>query len=209
MTGYDRQIVIGTPPETPILISRYAPPCEGTYIIWGNIDALNRFSNKVFKRETDGTYLSLDGKSIVGAPLKAGEQLFTSIVTSLDDFIDKAIPLSGPSAINNAISEGILRPSHPEERQEWIRRWAEKWPTRQSSHQGNFASHPEISAASYVILKPFRIPSGLSGGNSAVFFLPDGVKFPQGDIGGAMLYDFNTMSCYGMLCDIPCGTCGK
>lgn len=209
VTGYDRQIVIGTPPETPILISLYGPPCEGTYIIRGNIDALNRLSNKVFKRETDGLYLSVDGKSVVGAPIKAGEQLLTSNVTSLSDFIDKSSPPSGPSAIKKAITEGVLRPSHKEERQEWIRRWAEKWPTRNSTQKGNFASHPEISAASYVILKPFRIPAGLSGGNSAVFFLPDGVQFPEGDIGGAMLYDFNTMSCYGILCDFPCGTCGE
>jgi len=98
VTGFSRQIVIGTPPDTPILISR-SFPCAQTYS-WGDIVSLNRFSNEIFKREADGTFFSKNGKSVVGSPLKAGEQLLTSTFTSIDDFIDKAVPLAGQSRLH-------------------------------------------------------------------------------------------------------------
>lgn len=52
----------------------------------------------------------------------------------------------------------------------------------------------------YIILKSITIPSGLYGANSAVFFLEKGVSFPKGELGHSRLYDFNTMSCYGINC---------
>ena len=49
----------------------------------------------------------------------------------------------------------------------------------------------------YVVLRPMRIPAGLHGAHSAVFFIPKGTERPRGDPGHSTLYDFNDMSCRG------------
>ncbi|MFY0573279.1 hypothetical protein ACN28S_01935 [Cystobacter fuscus] len=52
----------------------------------------------------------------------------------------------------------------------------------------------------YVVLRPMTFPAGLYGANSAVFFVPKGTERPRGNPGGSVVYDFNDMSCTGMLC---------
>jgi uncharacterized protein YecT (DUF1311 family) len=204
--GYDRQIVLGIPTETALLISR-GGPCESAYISRDNIDSLSRISNKIFNRTTDGIFVAQNGKVVIGAPIKEDEQLFTSSDLMLDDFIDKSEPLAGPLALQKAVEEGFIRKSNGDERQEWRKRWVKSHPST-NKQEKTISSHPLIDTANtYVILKPFHIPSGLHGGNSAVFFLPDGVQFPEGDIGGASLYDMNTLICHGLLCNFPCGGC--
>jgi len=213
VTGYDRQVVIGLPSETPILISR-STPCRGTYIIRGNIDALNQFSKEVFKRDTDAVYLSLDGKSVVGAPIQAGEKLFTSEAIVLRDFIYKKVPKhkekkEGLEALQRAVADGKLSKANGGEREEWRRRWVALHPNA-SSQEVSLTSHPLLSESNtFVIRKKFRFPTGLTVGNMAVFYLPDGVPFPKGKIENLLLYDLNTMSCYGTLCGFSGGKGGK
>jgi uncharacterized protein YecT (DUF1311 family) len=214
VSGYDRQIVLGLPEETPLLISR-GSPCELSYITWGNIDSLNRISDKMFHRPSDGlryrpsdgTFIAGAGKIMVGTPLIGTEKLIASNALTLYDFIDKSAPLAGPLALQKAVEAGVIRKSNGDERKEWRRRWKERHPIFKEQDK-SFSSHPLISSDStYVILKPFHIPPGLHGGLSAVFFLPDGVRFPEGEIGGATLYDMNNLICYGDLCRTPCPKC--
>lgn len=47
----------------------------------------------------------------------------------------------------------------------------------------------------YFILKPFRIPAGLSGTESVQFVLLEGVPMPTGDLGLSILLDLNTKRC--------------
>jgi hypothetical protein len=206
VTGYHRQIVIGTTPDTPILISRGAP-CEWSYIIWGNIDSLNRLSEKLFHRSADAINLSSNGRAVLGSPLVAGEQLITSKATSIDDFIDTKLSLAGSAALTQAILEGSIRKSNGDERKEWRKRWREVHHAT-SSQTGNLTSHPLISDSNtYVILKPYQIPKGLSATGLSVFYLPAGVSFPKGNIDGAVLYDLGALNCHGSMCDLPCGNC--
>ena len=206
VTGYHRQIVIGIAPETPLLISR-GNPCESSYIIWGNVDSLNRLAERLFHRTADTIYLSSNGRSVLGAPLVAGEQLIASKATSIHDFIDHNLPLAGSAALAQAILEGSIRKSNGDERKEWRRRWIEAHP-EPPSQRGNLTSHPLISDSStYVIVKPYQIPKGLSATGLPVFYLPAGVPFPRGDIEGTMLYDLGSLRCHGSMCDIPCGGC--
>ncbi len=206
VTGYHRQIVVGITPDTPILISR-GNPCESSYIIWGNVDSLNRLAEKLFHRPADAIYLSSNGKSVLGSPLIAGEQLITSKATSIDDFLDKDLPLAGSAALAKALLEGSIRKSNGDERKEWRRRWIEAHP-EPSSQGKTLTSHPVISDfCTYVILKPYQIPKGLSATGLPVFYLPAGVPIPQGDIEGTMLYDLGSLRCHGSMCDIPCGGC--
>jgi hypothetical protein len=53
----------------------------------------------------------------------------------------------------------------------------------------------------YVVLGPFRLPEGLYGAHSATFFVPKGVPRPTGNLGHSVLYDFNTLTCAGVLCE--------
>lgn len=208
VTGYHRQIVIGITPETPLLISR-GNPCESSYIIWGNIDSLNRLAERLFNKPADAIYLSSNGKSVLGPPLVAGEKLITSKATSIDDFVDHNLPLAGSAALAQALLEGSIRKSNGDERKEWRKRWIEEHPET-SSQQGNLTSHPLISDAStYVILKPYQIPKGLSAAGLPVFYLPSGILFPEGDVDEALLYDFGTLKCHGRICGFSCGRCGE
>lgn len=205
VVGYHRQIVIGVNPDTPLLISR-GYPCDSSYS-WGMTDWFNRFSEKLFHRSADAISLSTNGNSVLGSPIAAGEQLITSKATSIDDFIDKDLPLAGSAALAKAILEGTIRKSNGDERKEWRTRWIEAHPDP-SSQSKNLTSHPLISNSStYVILKPYQIPKGLSATGLPVFYLPAGVPFPKGDIEGTMLYDLGPLRCYGSMCDIPCSGC--
>ncbi|MGD9687334.1 MAG: hypothetical protein AB7U43_10230, partial [Desulfobacter sp.] len=58
----------------------------------------------------------------------------------------------------------------------------------------------DVSIA-YVVLKPFKLPAGMYGGNMAQFYVPKGVAFPSGELGHSTIYDFNTLTCTGSLCD--------
>jgi len=208
VTGYHRQIVVGISPDTPVIISR-GEPCGSSYIIWGNVDSLNRLAEKVFHRSADAIYLSSNGKSVLGSPLIAGEQLITSKATSIDDFLDKDIPLAGSAALAQALLEGSIRKSNGDERKEWRRRWIEVHPET-TSQKGNLTSHPLISDSNtYVVLKNYQIPKGLTAAGLPVFYLPAGVPFPQGNIEESLLYDFGTLKCHGRMCDMPCGRCGE
>jgi len=208
VTGYHRQIVIGITPDTPILISR-GNPCELSYIIGGNVDSLNRLSEKIFHRSTDAIYLSSNGRSVLGSPLATGTQLITSKATSIDDFLDKDLPLAGSAALAKALLEGSIRKSNGDERKEWRRRWMAKYP-EPALQSGNLTSHPLLSESNtYVILKPYQIPQGLSATGLPVFYLPEGVPFPKGNIDEAMLYNLGLLECHGRMCDAPCGQCSK
>jgi hypothetical protein len=44
--------------------------------------------------------------------------------------------------------------------------------------------------------------AGLFGSNSGTFFIPKGVPKPTGDPGHSTVYDFNTLSCSGTLCNL-------
>jgi hypothetical protein len=208
LSGHGRQIVLGLPPETPLIVSLHSP-CNSSYLYDERSDGINRTAIKLFNRKPDGIFLSKNGKVTVGESIKSSDQLFTSNALSLDDFIDKSAPLAGPVALQKAVEEGLIRKSNGDERKEWRKRWVTSHPGSNEQEKSLF-SYPIIDAAhTYVILKPFHIPAGLNGGLSAVFFLPDGVHFPEGDIGGATLYDMNTLICYGDACGIPCPKCGK
>jgi len=205
VTGYHRQIVIGVEPETPLLISR-GNPCDSSYS-WGRTNWFSRFSEMLFHRPPDYIEDSSNGKSVLGSPLMAGEQLISSKATSIDDFIDHNLPLAGSAALAQALLEGSIRKSNGDERKIWRKRWIEAHPGT-SPQQGSLTSHPLIADSStYVIVKPYQIPKGLSATGVPVFFLPPGVPLPKGSVEGAILYDLGALKCYGSMCDIPCGRC--
>lgn len=207
-TGNHRQAVAGLPMETPILISTQdnGGLCGFRYLNGKNEKEINDFSNKLFNKPTDAIYLVGGGKAVLGSPLKPGEQLLTSADVTVDRLIDKKAPLAGPAGLKDAVKNGILRMANIRDREAWIINKMENVPKDSTSKKPDpfrAGIQPLITDDAYVILKPFRLPKGLYGGNSAVFFLPKGIPFPEGDLGHSTLYDFNTMKCHGPICSQP------
>jgi len=207
-TGYHRQAVAGLPKETPILISTHdnGGLCRFTYLNGKNQTEVDMFAKSLFGKPTDAIYLAGGGRAVLGSPLKPGEQLLTSADVIINNLIDKTAPLAGPAGLEDGIKKGILRLATKDDREAWIKRKAGLAPidaTAPKSDPFRAGIQPLITNKTYVILKPFRLPNGLTGGNLAVFFLPEGVPFPKGDLGHSVLYDFNTMTCHGGICNLP------
>ena len=54
----------------------------------------------------------------------------------------------------------------------------------------------------YVVLRPFQIPAGLYGGNSATFIVARGVPAPTGNPGHSRILDLDTGRCSGLTCNM-------
>ncbi len=210
-TGYHRQAVAGLPDGTPILVSTgdNDGSCGGTYID-NRLDnragrvpdpsrTLSPLSKKVFGKPEDKVYFAdKNGRIVVGEAIPVGEHLATSQDTLPENFPDKRAALAGEDGLRDAVAKGFIRPATMKDREEWIKRRAgitPKYPS-QPWHDGGV---PIVANHTYVILKPFKIPAG--GGFLAVFYLADGVPFPDGELGHSPLYDFNTMACHGVVCN--------
>jgi len=205
-SGYHRQAVAGLPRETPILISSYdnKGPCGYTYVSERTLAEINPLSKKAFGKPVDMVYYAGGGKAVIGLPVSQGEELFTSRDVTPDSFVDKSKPLAGPAGIRDAVAKGILRPATREDAEAWASRRAKLVPkdalppvSGGDNRQTLLGPHGDNV---FVILKPFQLPSGLYGGNSATFYLPEGVRYPEGDLRHSALFDFNTMTCRGAVC---------
>lgn len=206
-TGYHRQAVAGLPKDTPLLISTYdnRGVCGYTYINKRTLTDANPFSTKVFGKSVDMVYFASGGKVVVGTPELQGAQLLTSRDVTPDSFFDKSKPLAGPAGIQDAVAKGILRPATQEDANAWANRKAKAIPKDSLPPVSGGDNRQILRGPSgfnvFVILKPFKLPAGLYGGNSATFYLLDGVPYPEGELGHSSLYDFNTMTCRGVICD--------
>ena len=54
------------------------------------------------------------------------------------------------------------------------------------------------SSRTYVITENYSFPDNLGGANAGLFFLPEGVPYPQGDMGHSSLLNMNDGSCRGL-----------
>lgn len=207
-SGYHRQAVAGLPKGTPLLNNSYdnRGPCGYVVIGENRLTELNPYSRKVFGRPVDMVYFARNGIATVGEPLKPGDPMVTSKETPPDSFIDRSKPLAGPEGLKDAVAKGLIRPSTEKDGEAWADRRAEKLPKDElppvAGVDRKKALRPRSVFNGYVILKAFRLPAGLYGGNSATFFLPEGVPFPEGELGHSTLYDFNTMTCKGPGCRV-------
>lgn len=209
VTGYHRQAVAGLPKDTPILIStsENGSMCGSAYPDGRNQGEIDSISHKLFGKPSDATYLVGAGKAVLGKPLKTEEQVLTSTDVTIEEITDRKMPLAGPAGLKDLLKKGFLRLATQEDREEWIMRKTRKvyeGKPRQKHDPfctGILPVRPARVDEFYVILKHFRLPNGLHGGNSADFFLSKGVPFPEGDLASCHLYDFNTMKCHGPVCD--------
>src|ERR1041384_5181281 len=78
-------------------------------------------------------------------------------------------PLEGKDALDAALDRGVIRLATGADLDAWVK-------------AGNGLKRPSIQMGieGYVILEQFTFPSGLTGANSVVFFVPRGVPTPRG-----------------------------
>jgi hypothetical protein len=197
--GYHEQAISGLSKSVPVIIRNMR--CNNFYINEENLNQINPLSNKLFKKNADSVYYAKDGYIFIGDSISDQEMLFNSADTSIASLNHQDAPLQKDEALYDAVSKGILRTVTPED----INRWLENLPKNQNlpkvATPSPNKSKPYVHKG-FVILKPFSIPEGLYGGYSATFFLEKGVPIPTGDLGHSSLYDFNTMTCKGVTCNI-------
>lgn len=101
----------------------------------------------------------------------------------------------GEAGLALGVREGYLREARRSDRNEWL---ASQKPG--DARTGSSSSLDLLNA--YVVLKPYRLPSGLYGAHSARFYVPRGVERPTGELGHSSIYDFNTRTCAGATCNL-------
>lgn len=205
-TGYHRQAVAGLPAETPLRISSYdnKGPCGYLYISDEKRGQLNPMAQRVFKRNVDLVYQIGNGAMVLGQPLSADAVQLTSPDSPPSSFVDATMPKAGPAGLADAVTKGLMRPADEDDFAAWQALLERKSsqanrglpPLANPSERSSFRVHN-----AYVLLKAQRLPAGLYGAHSASFFLPKGVPFPEGELGHSALYDFNSESCRGAVCD--------
>lgn len=115
---------------------------------------------------------------------------------------EAAFPDTGPQrlpegreGLAEAMRRGYLRPARPDEIDAFMQAMLRATPP--GSRQPN---RPDHMFPAYLVLQPFQLPPGLTGANAASFIVPRDVARPTGDPGHSTIYDWNGMSCTGVLC---------
>ena len=203
--GYHHQVVTGLPEGVPVLVSTYdnQGPCGYFYVTAEKAGTLNPVARRAFGQPVDMVYPARDGRVVVGQALQGGAALSTAASAKPDDAFKVAERLAGGQAgLAHAVSQGWLREARPEDARAWLAARAtvpaaDVPPVAGGQPAGGIRMHN-----GYVVLRPFELPPGLHGAHSATFFVPKGVSRPTGDLGHSVLYDFNTLTCAGTLCDM-------
>ncbi|MDR2187643.1 MAG: DUF2339 domain-containing protein [Azonexus sp.] len=194
VSGYHKQAAAGLPDSVPVINSSYDNQGACGYFYIGSVydSALNPIASQLFGKPVERTFPSdRSGAVAIGEPLTPGTRLFTSSATPPSSFRAPNTPLAGQAGLDDALAKGILRPATDADR--------DAWAASSSAGQGILTMSKRAGFRSYVVLKPFTYPAGLSG-PPTIFFIPAGVPAPQGKPGPATVLNFNTLDCQGAMC---------
>jgi hypothetical protein len=205
-SGYHRQAIAGLDKNVPTLISSYdnKGACGYFYVGGDGIEKMNPLSRKLFDKPVELIYPAKNGSALIGEAVGANVRINTSKATPPESYYDKNAPIAGPAGLEDAVGKGLLRKATAADAEAWAEAVSQSTPRRDVppvAGEGKPRARPGVYNA-YVVLKPFTFPAGLYGGNSATFFVPQGVPVPQGNPGHSAVYDFNKMTCSGALCSI-------
>jgi hypothetical protein len=198
-SGYHRQVVAGLNSDVPLLISSYdnRGPCGYFYVGKKGNSSLNPKARALFGKPVELIFLGeQSGKIVIGEPLAKGTNVITSFYNRPESYQDQDAPLAGQAGIDQALSKGLIRRATVADANRW---------------QALVKPDPDIDIPlidvldssvynGFVVLKKFTYPAGLYGAHSVIFFIEKGVPKPDGNPGHSVVYDFNTLSCFGLLC---------
>lgn len=195
--GYHRQAVAGLEKNTDLNV------CERFYVHDNSddIESLNPIARRYFEHPVDTIYFADSKQVVIGEPIPKGTKLLTSTEITPESFYDKSAPLAGNVGIEDAVRKGFLRKATVADAEAWASAVIQNTPNLDLPPimgRGVLVPKPPIYKDSYVLLKPFTYPSGAS----AILLIPKGIQKPEGkNLGGATIYDFNTLTCTGGLCN--------
>jgi len=203
-SGYHRQVIAGLDKDTPTLISSYdnKNSCGYFYMAGDGLQLINPLSRRLFDQPVEMVYPSDGkGKAVVGAPPAKGTKVHASSANPPESYYDITAPIAGLPGLEDAEKKGLLRKATPADAEAWAEAVARNTPRRDVPPVAGEKPKPRVGLYNaYVVLKPFTFPSGLYGGHSATFFIPQGVARPSGNPGHSSVYDFNSFKCTGALC---------
>lgn len=190
--------------------------CRGSYYDEDEIEQLNAYSqmhlqknvNALYLRNHSAQHIMVDDAQVDAAQVKLKAELNSGenqFVAALAD--DQYIQLSDSDAgMQKALELGLIRPATKADAEQFdlsrLRLNNEKNNQSQTVILGRNGElrHQFYGDHSYVILKPFKFPGDMYGGNSATFYLAAGVPYPKGELSHSMLYNINDGTCRGAGC---------
>lgn len=186
--GGSKKIVVGLSPRTPVLL--YGKECGGVYVGEENLSKISTIAQSIFNKPVERIVYSDGGNITFGhSSLLNNQSLMREPPKNLELFNIKVVrdyPAYGRKGINEYLNAGKIKLVS--------REFAEKW----GKEQGFLDFFP--FGEQYLITDQITIPEGLSGAHSVIFYLEKGAPYPRGDLGHSMLFDLNTMGCYGIGC---------
>jgi len=210
--GSSRQIVAGLSEKTPVLDASLANKNSGCKEVsitrHDDLTNMNPLSTQVFGQTVAMYYpFGDEGKLVIG-PQEYDKASVISQAIAPKAYFDKDAPLAGDAGLQDAVAKGIIRPATREDVDQWSARLAEvKDPNSATSEPpvfDNGTTPKKIGRLSrtYVVLRPFTVPAGLTGGKSARFIVSKGVPLPTGDLGHSVSLDMSNGRCAGVTCDM-------
>jgi len=216
-SGYHRQRIAGLKAATPRLISTSDDngPCNTSEFIYKNfihahsnglVASFNfglikdpaqardeqKLSRMLFAQPVSNIFPvdEKKGKVLIGSPLEPGQELVTAFAAPPGSFFEGDAPLAGQAALDQAVKKGILRRATLDDAAKWTSLLTRKYEL-QNRKPPNIP--PDLNNA-YVILDKFTYPPGLTGANSATFYIAEGAPSPKGEYGHSRVYDLNSIS---------------
>lgn len=223
VSGYHSQFVAGLPKNVPVINSSMANKGECGYNYdSNNLAWLNPKAQELFKLDVTRVYNKhKDGIIAINEASKPPKgALITDPSTPPESFRLTGVPLAGEAGLNQAIEQGVLRKTTPEDvaqaRAYYQARAEAKKKANPTSALPPVAGAepkdralkpdgmPSLGPNTYTVIGPFTYPAGLYGGHSQTFLVLKGVPKPQGNQGHSTTYDLNNPiePCLGTLCNL-------
>lgn len=194
VSGYHRQQIKGIDPNIPVLNSSYEDksPC-GYFYVSEDVRQADETLRTMLGKSAASYHLAVDGKLNFGASL-------------IENMPEMDYPLAGRAGLDALEAKGVIRPAGEEDlaRYHEAKRQAQGLsPLVVIGSQSSQSSSGNLRRGllAYVVLKPMRFPAGLYGAHAVTFIVERGVPRPQGEPGHSAVYDLNSLTCAGPLCN--------
>jgi hypothetical protein len=110
------------------------------------------------------------------------------------------------AGLNEAVAQKLIRHATEADFAAWTQARAVVTPKinpQVLADEARYIKYALQAHKAYVVLKPFRYPTGLYGAHSATFLISSGVPAPVGDSGHSNVYDLNTLTACEFKCGVP------
>ena len=210
VSGSYRQIVLGMPKGTPVLVTSGSGGCPafGNFLDGGRVrdyelSKANEALRKIVGKSIDKVYPPKQrGLAVLGEP-GAGESYVTSNDYQLSDFVKAGMPKAGRAGIEEALKLGVLRVATDADLRKArasVQASQRSADPRAAKQAEQFLDFEARLGKVWVVQSAFAMPAGLYGSHSEVFLLPEGVPEPTGNPGHSTVVRIGSNRCTGPAC---------